>query len=327
VITLTYKNFGHLKETVLSVLNQDYDNIEYIICDDCSPEFPEEKIRECIEKNRRANLKSYKILRQEKNVGTVKNINYAYHRASGDYFLNLSCGDVFFEKSTVSKIVKRIEENRSEILLTSRILYTEDFKPLGISPHFDEYDIIKSLSSKKDQYREFIKSHLFLMGSGSVLCVSRNLMETMGYYDEKYLLLEDAPFIAKALQKIKIDCCPDIVSIWYEQGGISTGAVGLSSLSPKLKKDSRLYLETELNDHPEMFSSFRKKIIEFDKVRMDNTNKNDRMKMYLSHPIIVLYKIIQKIKRKIQVSKLIKNDMVYIRKLLSERKEPAVDGC
>ena len=96
VITLTYAHFNHLKETILSVCAQDYHDIEYIICDDGSKSFPEEQIIKWIEDNKGPNLRQYKILRQAENVGTVRNINHAYSHASGDYFINLSCGDVFF---------------------------------------------------------------------------------------------------------------------------------------------------------------------------------------------------------------------------------------
>ena len=37
VVTITYRKFEYIYDTIDSVLNQDYDNIEYIISDDCIP--------------------------------------------------------------------------------------------------------------------------------------------------------------------------------------------------------------------------------------------------------------------------------------------------
>ena len=46
---LTYKKFDYLYEALDSVFIQDYPNIEIIIGDDCSPEFPRKEIDQYIE--------------------------------------------------------------------------------------------------------------------------------------------------------------------------------------------------------------------------------------------------------------------------------------
>ena len=48
IITATYKKFDMLFDTIKSVLDQDYSQIEYIICDDCSDAFPEKEIQDYI---------------------------------------------------------------------------------------------------------------------------------------------------------------------------------------------------------------------------------------------------------------------------------------
>ena len=49
-ITTTYKKFDYLYQTLDSVFMQDYPNIEIIIGDDGSPDFPEKKIWKYIKK-------------------------------------------------------------------------------------------------------------------------------------------------------------------------------------------------------------------------------------------------------------------------------------
>ena len=44
IFTPTYKRFDTLYKTIQSVLEQDYSNIEYIISDDGSPDFPYDDI-------------------------------------------------------------------------------------------------------------------------------------------------------------------------------------------------------------------------------------------------------------------------------------------
>ena len=49
IITMTYKSFSGLKNTVNSVLSQNYRNIEYIISDDGSDSFPKDDIQRMVD--------------------------------------------------------------------------------------------------------------------------------------------------------------------------------------------------------------------------------------------------------------------------------------
>ena len=100
VITATYKNFDHLKETMLSVFHQDYPYIEYIITDDGSVDFQKDMVHELIIKENPKHV-DFKLILNPENIGTVKNLNGAYKSAHGEYYINLSCGDVFFNKTVI----------------------------------------------------------------------------------------------------------------------------------------------------------------------------------------------------------------------------------
>ena len=319
VITLTYMNFEHLKETVLSVLAQDYDDIEYIICDDGSINFPKEQITQWIENNKGANLKQYKILHQEKNVGTVKNINYAYKQASGDYYINLSCGDVFFEMQTLSKIAEYMIRKEVKMLVTSRILYTGAFVPVALVPHYDERAILYKMDTKEAQYQEFLKTRMYGMASGSVLCTSKTIMEELGYFDERYTLLEDGPLFARFLKEYKLDCYLELVSIWYEQGGVSTG--GIRELSPMLQKDTALFNQCE--NGLRKSTSFEKRKKQFIKARREAKTKRQRLCCYLIFPAQAVSFLAFKLKdRSMRII-----DKSVINRMLAHRDQAAVDGC
>ena len=321
VVTLTYRSFNHLKETILSVCAQDYDDIEYIICDDGSDNFPQEQIREWIENNKGPNLKQYKILQQIINVGTVRNINYAYSQASGDFFLNLSSGDVFFEKHTISKIAEQIASRDAQMLVTSRILYIDSFKPIALVPHYGEREHISNLKKREDQYSAFLSSHIYGMASGSVLCVSRDMMEEMGYFDEQYTLLEDGPFLEKYLKKYKLDCCTELISIWYEQGGISTG--GIKELSASLQKDTMLYNQNVGMEQQKCHTTRDRWKEQFIEARLKATSISKKLSCYVRYPLqaaAFLESKLQDRMRRIQ-------DRPIISKALKARTQAAAKGC
>jgi len=320
VITLTYTNFKHLKETILSVCAQDYHDIEYIICDDGSKDFPEEQIVSWIENNKGPNLRQYKILRQVDNVGTVRNINYAYRHASGDFFINLSCGDVFFEKQTISIIADRMKRDELKMMVTSRLLYQDDFTPLGLVPHYSERNRLKKIGSKEDQYVAFVNNRMCGMASGSVLCSTRAIMEELGYFDERYILLEDGPLLAKYLKKYPLKYYLELISIWYEQGGVSTG--GDKELSPVLQKDTMLFNEIEGIETRQPLTLYEERRRKFMRARREAKTKGQKLINYVRYP----FQAIPFLEKKLKDRAMRVLDKPAIKKAMEER-IPAVDGC
>lgn len=67
--------------------------------------------------------------------------------SSGEFILNLSCGDVFFETCTVTRIVKRFIDTNCRVLVTSRIQYNETYKYQCLLPHYTERNIIAKLDN------------------------------------------------------------------------------------------------------------------------------------------------------------------------------------
>ena len=320
VITLTYTNFKHLKETILSVCAQDYHDIEYIICDDGSKDFPEEQIIQWIESNKGPNIRQYKIFRQTDNVGTVRNINYAYRHAEGDYFINLSCGDVFFETDTVSKIADRMYSRDAKLMLTSRVMYKGAFEPVGLVPHYFDREKLVKIKSKEEQYHEFIKTALYGIASGCVLCSSRAVMEELEFFDERFFLWEDGPFLAKYLKKHRLEYCPELITIWYEQGGVSTG--GIKELSAVLQKDTMLFNEIEGIGTHQTLTLYEEREKKFMRARREAETGGQKILCYVKYPFQAVPFLAEKCKDRI----LRITDRPAIKRAMAER-IPAVDGC
>lgn len=111
---LTYRNYRYLYEALESVFSQDYSNIELIVSDDGSDNFPEDEIRTYIQKNKKNNIKNVIVNHEKVNQGTVKHINKVIDLANGDYFAALAGDDVFTMKKrslhiwTISKKIHNI---------------------------------------------------------------------------------------------------------------------------------------------------------------------------------------------------------------------------
>lgn len=287
VVTATYNSFSKISNTLESVFSQTYPNIEYIITDDGSSSFPLDIVNNIFEKNNNRNY-VFKILLHENNNGTVRNLNNAYKAANGKYIINLSCGDVFFDENVISRIVDRFEKNDSDVVVTSRILYKDDFQPLYLLPHYEERIIIDSLETGLDQYKAFIIGKFMDMASGSAMSYSKRILEKMGYLDESYRLWEDGPFLAKYLQIGKIDCAYEIVSIWYEDNGVSSkqkNNKGISHSVSLLDIDTIKFNEEERLENISLFSYEQKRIIRFRNLIYKYRHRYFRYLLFLVHPI------------------------------------------
>ena len=261
VVTATYKRFDTLFDSIDSVFKQDYPNIEYVITDDGSENFPYEKIKQYIDSLDNKNVKNVMILTAEKNRGTVKNLNNAYQRSNGKYIINLSCGDVFFSEDVISKIKKRFIKKKANVVVTSRVLYKEKNHPIAFLPHYNERKIITSkYKSSIDQYKGFVLGLSYDMASGSAMSYSRAIIEKYGYFDERYCLFEDGPFLEKYLYNSKLCFAYDIISIWYEAAGVSSSG---GARNPIYQKDLDRFNQHDRKKHLDILTYSEKKKIDF----------------------------------------------------------------
>lgn len=91
----TYNRCGTLTDAITSALYQDYENIDVVVCDNCSDDKTEEIVRLFEDKR----LRYY---RQKTNVGIVENWITALSLVRGEYFLMLSDDDILLPNAVSS---------------------------------------------------------------------------------------------------------------------------------------------------------------------------------------------------------------------------------
>lgn len=98
IVTVVFNGIAHLEDTILSVLNQSYDNIEYIIIDGGSTDGTIDII------HKYDGQIDYWV--SEKDLGLYYAMNKGLFLVSGDWINFMNCGDSFFDKNTIEKIFK-----------------------------------------------------------------------------------------------------------------------------------------------------------------------------------------------------------------------------
>jgi len=155
IITICKNSEKTIEKTINSIINQNYNNLEYIIIDGNS----EDKTNNIIEKYK----KCFPIIHiSENDKGIYNAMNKGVNISSGDWINFMNSGDTFYDKNTLKLIEKYLDNSYDIIYGNTEIIY-KDFKIIkkepqpnklwmGRTPHQSSF--IKSSTMKKHLYNE-----------------------------------------------------------------------------------------------------------------------------------------------------------------------------
>lgn len=190
-IVLTYRNGEFLFETIDSILMQDYPHIELIVAEDGASDFNAETIKKYIEKNKKENLENFVIHSNSPNLGTVKNVNKALRTSRGEYVKIIAGDDAYPDSNTFSRQVAYLQDNEG-LFVAGDTVSCDDKMNERYRVGFSYCKKNPLQGSRKALYRYLVLKELGLLAT-QVCCFRREFFEQLGYYDERYILLEDMP--------------------------------------------------------------------------------------------------------------------------------------
>jgi len=180
VITIVYNNARDIERTVLSVLNQTYPHIEYLVIDGASTDGTLEIMKKY--QHRLAMLIS------EKDKGIYDAMNKGLALATGDYVLFMNSGDEIYANDTVENVFASAPD--ADIYYGETEMYDENWKSLGQRRHKTP----ESFTWKDFKYGMSI--------SHQAVYIRRALTEP---FDSRYKLSADIDWVIKAAkQAVKI---------------------------------------------------------------------------------------------------------------------------
>lgn len=105
IVTPTYNSEKYIEETILSVLNQSYKNIQYIIIDGGSNDKTIDLIKKYKDK--------IDIFISEKDNGMYDAINKGLNIATGDIVAYINSDDVYYDMNTIKNVVEFFDNNKN----------------------------------------------------------------------------------------------------------------------------------------------------------------------------------------------------------------------
>lgn len=185
VICLCYNHQKYVVESLNSVLNQTYSNIELIIADDCSIDNSKKTIETWLKENHEISFISNEI-----NLGNTKTFNKAFRLAKGEYIIDLAADDVLLPDSIEKQVGSFLNSKNKNIAIVygNAELISDDNHHIG---YYYEID-----SSMKTIIKPaFGDIYLDILRQSSKLCsvsamIKRNVLEELKGYDEN-LAYED----------------------------------------------------------------------------------------------------------------------------------------
>jgi len=178
VITIVYNNVKDIERTMLSVLNQTYPNIEYIVVDGLSKDGTLEVIN-------RYKTQIAKLI-SEKDEGIYDAMNKGLDAATGDYVIFMNSGDEFYEPGTVEKVFASATD--ADIYYGETEMINNEGQSLGQRRH----EAPKHFTWRSFKYGMNV--------SHQAIYIRRSLT---GQYDRRYHLSSDIDWIIRAAKKAK----------------------------------------------------------------------------------------------------------------------------
>lgn len=201
IITVTYNAGKLLEETIFSIQNQTYKNIEHIIIDAFSKDDTLEYIKKYED-----NIAYWK---SEKDKGIYDGMNKGLEAATGDYVWFLNAGDIIECNDTLEKVIK--VSGYADILYGETNLINEQGEVLGTRTQLTTRKLPDKL--KVSSFKNgMIVNH-------QAIIVKRSIAEK---YNLKYKIVGDYDWAIRCVKNAKTVANTHLILSRFLQGGIST---------------------------------------------------------------------------------------------------------
>lgn len=226
VVVVTYNSSSTVLETLESIKNQVYRNIELIITDDASKDDTIEICKKWMEVEKERFLRTQLVTIME-NTGIAANCNRGFRASTGNW-IKFIAGDDLLMPNCIEDNILFVQQNPNVDVVFSNL------RAFGANANknIDSFNRIVWTKPNKLNKRDLhiIECYSNVFGAPSSF-LSKKMYQELSGFDEKIPLIEDWPFYVKATQNHQV-VVMDKVTVKYRirEDSVSMSDGGKSTL-------------------------------------------------------------------------------------------------
>lgn len=254
IIMPAYNHENYIEETLESIINQDYQNIELIIFNDGSKDKTGEKI-EAMEQRLKQRFTRYIYISKD-NEGICKTLNKGLDLAAGDYIVPFPSDDVMYPQRIRLQVEYFINHPYFKMIYTNGYLVRSKAR-MNLNIQYPEHDKFSSYLQFFEGYLfDFMLVNVFKMPTPSIM-IAKECYSMVGKYDED-LLCEDPDMFIKISRFYCIGCIKDPL-ILHRMHGTNAG-------NPNIVVPSVLKMKEKYDKSPLFTKDQREKLYQTFKI-------------------------------------------------------------
>lgn len=253
VIIPAYNHEKYIIETLKSIIEQSYKNIELIVLNDGSTDKTNDRVKS-IEGLLRERFSNYVYINKE-NEGICKTLNRGLCLAKGKYIFPFSSDDLMKE-DRIKKQITYLEIHKGYGAVYSDVSIVISRNSINFDKSIcEDYRVSNYLQFTEGDLFEFMLDNVIKMPATS-LCIRRECYDRIGLYDES-LIAEDIDMFLRLSKYFYIGCMKEVFVIHrIHDTNMGRSPSATTEIIAQLKeKYSRSTLLTE-NEKQRLFNTF-----------------------------------------------------------------------
>lgn len=219
IITVVYNGEKHLEETIQSVINQTYENVEYIIIDGGSTDGTLDIIKKYEDKI------DYWV--SERDTGISDAFNKGAKVAKGDYINFQGDGDGFYSKDALDKVFQNINVDEDVFISAKIQRIDENGKEIFVSKHINIFDK-RSLLFRMSMPHQGLFTH-------------KNYFEKYGLFDVNNTFCMDYEHLLRSYKEFPKVVTKDLIVAKWRADGLGNGrTLEIFKEYDKIKRDNKV---------------------------------------------------------------------------------------
>jgi glycosyltransferase involved in cell wall biosynthesis len=204
IVTAAYNSAATIRDTIESVLSQDYPNIEYVVADGGSKDGTVEILKSYGDKIKWVS---------EKDSGIFEAMSKGVKMATGDVVGIVGSDDFYPDNQAISRVAKAFEESKADSVYGD--LYYVDAE--------DTNKIVRNWKSGKYDRKRFLNGW---MPPHTAFFLKKSVYDTYGLYDSSYRFAGDYELMLRMLYRYNVSSyyIPEVL-MKMRAGGNSNGSL------------------------------------------------------------------------------------------------------